>query len=157
MRTPHVSTEGQSSTTLGSRGDWVHSTMVAVGFIAIALILNACAAAPAGTPQPPLVSVGERIARENCGACHAMTADAASPLPDAPSFPKLRARYDRDAMALVIAERMEVLHPRMPRLQLDIDEVPQFLDYWESLEPARTASQDAAKPQARMSRAVTTP
>lgn len=30
---------------------------------------------------------------------------------------------------------MEVIHPRMPKLQLDEDEIVEFLKYWEGLAP----------------------
>ena len=80
--------------------------------------------------------MGERIARENCGACHAIAAGTRSPLPDAPSLPLLRATYDREAMARVIEEREQVIHPRMPSLRLDPDEVTEFLKYWDGLKPA---------------------
>jgi mono/diheme cytochrome c family protein len=90
-----------------------------------------------GPAQARLVSAGEWIARQNCGECHALEAAAASPLPDAPSFPTLRRRFDRDAMARIVRVRMEVIHPRMPKLRLEEDEIVEFLDFWEALKPAQ--------------------
>lgn len=120
-----------------------HSTRSAPWSLAIAgmatvtlLSLGACASASAEPPPVRLVSMGERLAKENCGGCHAMGANDSSALPDAPPFRDLRGRYSRDAMAQVIAERMEVIHPRMPLLLLDVDEVPEFLKYWDSVQPA---------------------
>lgn len=98
--------------------------------------LGACATA---APAPRLVPMGERLARENCGGCHAMGANDASPLSDAPAFRDLRTRYSTPAMAQALAERMEVLHPRMPRLRMEEDQVAEFLKYWDSLQPTPPA------------------
>lgn len=114
-----------------AHGTW---TLAVVGVAAV-LALGACVTATAEVAPPRPVPMGERLARENCGECHAIGAGERSRLPDAPHFLDLRARYTREAMAQVIAERMEVLHPRMPLLRLDVDEVPEFLKYWDGLEP----------------------
>lgn len=120
----------------GERTQAGWSYAIAVTGIAALFVLGVCAVANAQTPPARLVSMGERLAKENCGGCHAMEANETSALADAPPLRELRARYTRDAMAQVIAERMEVIHSRMPLLRLDVDEVPEFLKYWDSLEPA---------------------
>jgi mono/diheme cytochrome c family protein len=95
------------------------------------------AGAPASAKEPPhLISAGERVAQRNCAECHALGAVGASLLVDAPPFRELRRHYTRDAMAVTIEQRMQIIHPRMPLLALDVDEVNEFLDYWDSLKPA---------------------
>lgn len=102
---------------------------------AVAMWTSAADAAAPVAAEPRLISAGESIARRNCAECHTLDAAKASPLSDAPSFPSLRQRFGRDAMAQIIHERMEVIHPRMPKLQLDEDEIVEFLKYWEGLTP----------------------
>lgn len=109
--------------------------LAAPAFAAAALVsLQGGPEAFADPAQP--VSAGESIARRNCGECHALRAGLASPLPDAPGFADLRRRHDRDAMSRILEERMETVHPRMPALRLDIDEVVEFLRYWDGLQPS---------------------
>lgn len=112
------------------------------------VLVAALGASAVAAPAPHLVPMGERLARENCGGCHAMGAKDASPLPDAPPFRDLRSRYPTPAMAQTLAERMEVLHPRMPRLRLDEDQVAEFLKYWDSLRPAPPAKAPRHAPRA---------
>jgi cytochrome c len=112
-------------------------------WIAIALLVGAplllasCLDAPASPAAPTvrLSSAGERIAKRECGECHAVGEAQVSPLADAPTFAVLRPRYPRAEMAVVLARRMAEVHRRMPRLRLEEDEVADFLDYWASLAP----------------------
>lgn len=101
----------------------------------LSVIVTGGAAAP--RPAAPLISAGEQVARRNCAECHALAPHQASPYADAPPFPLLRSRLSRGQMARVIAQRMETIHPRMPKLELDVDEVDAFLDYWQGLAPSK--------------------
>ena len=124
---PHIIPSDRRSPWRSSR---LARNLVCVG---AALLLMACAEAPRKPPPTHLVSVGERIAQQQCGECHALGATQVSPLADAPTFPSLRPRYSRTAMAAVLNQRMVTIHPRMPRLRLEDDEIAQLLDYWESI------------------------
>lgn len=124
---PHITSLGRQ---LPRRIRRVARSLVCVG---APLLLAACAEAPKSPPTGHLVSVGERIAQQQCGECHALGATQVSPLADAPTFPSLRPRYSRAAMAAVLDQRMVTIHPRMPRLRLEDDEIAQLLDYWESI------------------------
>jgi len=97
----------------------------------------ACARGEHGDREAPsrLVSAGEHVAQRNCAECHALGDVDVSPLPEAPPFSVLRTAYSRAVMEEVISERMKIIHPRMPKLELDVDEVSAFLDYWEKLNP----------------------
>ncbi len=100
------------------------------------LALSGCAAAPdPGIPPVALIAAGERVALENCGECHAVGDRASSALADAPPFRSLQARYSRDQMAALLARRMVEIHPRMPLLTLDDDQIQSLLDYWETSGP----------------------
>ena len=102
------------------------------------LALSGCAASPPQAPRPArLVSAGEGIALENCGQCHTIGERGPSALPDAPPFRILQARYSRDQMAALLAGRMAEIHPRMPLLKLDDDQVAALLDYWAASGPRR--------------------
>lgn len=79
-----------------------------------------------------MISAGEGLALENCGECHAVGDRTPSRLADAPTFRSLQARYSRDQMTAVLAQRMVEIHPRMPLLTLDEDQVRALLDYWET-------------------------
>ena len=59
-----------------------------------------------------------------------------SPLEGALPFAVLRPHYPRAEMVVVLTQRMVEVHPRMPQLRLDPDEIEAFLDYWVSLPPA---------------------
>ena len=52
---------------------------------------------------------------------------------DAPTFGALKARYPREQIEPILAQRSVEVHPRMPQLKLDPDELAQFLDYWETI------------------------
>lgn len=128
----------QRSETVGKPARrWSSAAVIAPVLTVAALLPNPGEAVRAETSRPASVgSMGERIAQENCGVCHAIAAGTRSPLPDAPTLPLLRATHDREAMARVIEEREQVIHPRMPSLRLDPDEVTEFLKYWDELKPA---------------------
>jgi cytochrome c len=83
---------------------------------------------------------GRLIAQRECGGCHAVGESGEGLLADAPPFRDLRKRIDRDALAILLIDRLLVGHPRMPRLRLDPDETANLLAYWESLPiPQRTS------------------
>ena len=98
------------------------------------LMLPACASdtKPADGRSAYAVA-GEGVARRNCGECHALTGAGPSPLADAPTFQALRALYPREKIEPILAQRSVEVHPRMPQLKLDPDELAQFLDYWQAL------------------------
>ena len=106
-------------------------------------------AAPAGSAvaQERWVWAGEQVARRNCAECHAIGPGQVSPYSAAPTFPRLRGRLDRAQMAKTLKESMASLHPRMPPLHLEPDEVTEFLDFWDSLaiepEPVSTGHKRA--------------
>lgn len=103
---------------------------------AIALSLGACGQIVEYQVPTAPVPWGERLAQRNCGECHALGRTDRSALADAPPFRDLRPKYSRTDMDAILQERMVQIHPRMPLLKLDEDELHAFLDYWQTLQPA---------------------
>ena len=116
---------------------------MAVFFAASACAVHRDRAQAQPTHPARMVSAGEHVAERNCAQCHALGDIEVSPLAEAPPFGVLRTAYSRRQMEQVIRERMHVVHPRMPKLELDVDEVGEFLDYWQSLKPRPPASTSA--------------
>ncbi len=110
--------------------------MNAVFGMTAALLMLGAQAAAALEARP---EAGRLVAQRECGVCHAIGLNDDSPLPDAPRFRDLRGQVTTETFALLLANRMEVGHPRMPRLRLDDDELNRLLDYWNSLPGARQA------------------
>ncbi|PZR37415.1 cytochrome c [Caulobacter segnis] len=90
---------------------------------------------------------GERIAQRACGGCHAVRGSR-SPLPDAPPFARLHARYRQGGLDALLDEGMLAppqppeegsprTHPRMPMARLDDDQRADLKAYLKSLEPKR--------------------
>lgn len=100
----------------------------------IALAGTALAAGPADARPRHAQEQGRRIAKAYCGQCHALGAGP-SPLAAAPPFATLHRRYPKGggledllgegmiAPATPQEEGQPHMHPRMPQVHLDEDEV----------------------------------
>jgi cytochrome c len=84
-------------------------------------------------PPDPQVVAGERVAARECGGCHAVGAHGGSLLADAPPFRDMSPQLPPEAFAAELDRRLHVVHPRMPRLELDVDELQSLVRYWSSL------------------------
>jgi len=73
--------------------------------------------------EAPEVAAGRRIAERACGECHAIGRSGASPLADAPPFRNLHRQFDVARFPLAFEAGMLVGHPRMPKVELDEDEL----------------------------------
>jgi mono/diheme cytochrome c family protein len=125
-----------------------------LSFAAAFLVLCAWGA-PISSPQAQPVSAahapsgdqinGQRLAQRYCGQCHAI-AQGASPLPDAPPFPRLFTRYRPGRLDAILAEGMLApsqppeegsprSHPRMPMAKLDDDQIADLKAYLRGLDP----------------------
>jgi cytochrome c len=103
--------------------------------IAAAFALAACSEAP----RPPrssdtLISDGQAIARDQCGACHATGAEGLSGNPKAPVFRTILSRYSEDALADDLADGIRIGHPDMPRIQLRPEGVDALIAYLKSIQ-----------------------
>lgn len=111
---------------------------------AIAAML-ACAVAcavPAAAQEPDagsrasvtaLVAMGEGIAEDKCGRCHAIGRKDVSPHKDAPPFREVANRYRIEDLAESLAEGILTGHPDMPVIALEEDQIDAFLTYLENL------------------------
>jgi cytochrome c len=82
-----------------------------------------------------IVAIGESLAEERCGRCHALGIDDASPHKDAPPFRVVAKRYKLEDLAESLAEGIMTGHPDMPILVFQEDEINSFLTYLGSLLP----------------------
>lgn len=111
------------------------------------LALAGALAAPspvASQVEPTSVSAGRLVAQRHCATCHAI-ADGESPMRDAPAFARLRYRYGPGGLSELLAKGMikdwptpleegsRPLHPRMPAVELSVDEVAALTAYLQSV------------------------
>jgi mono/diheme cytochrome c family protein len=80
---------------------------------------------------------GERLAQDNCGACHAIGNTGRSPLPAAPPFRGLGRRFDIEGLPESLAEGISVGHPQMPQVLWEARDIEAFMAYLRTLQPTR--------------------
>jgi mono/diheme cytochrome c family protein len=115
--------------------------------LALAALVALGGVAHAGErPASDLVIAGERVAQRNCGGCHAVAGEGASPLALAPPFRDIHLRYRAGGLEQLLREGMlqpesmpeegsPPRHPIMPMIDLGVDEVAELTAYLKSLEP----------------------
>jgi len=104
---------------------------------AAALALAACAQTQAETPRvasSDQVATGRAIAQAECASCHAVGETGASPLPDAPAFRHIRARYRFDVLAEELRAGIHVGDARMPAFDLSVQQIDALIAYLGALE-----------------------
>jgi len=102
-------------------------------FVSLAALaaLSGCASAPWSDPEPEsqptaaaeapdaaLIADGRRIARIECGACHATGERGVSPNPNAPPLRTVLADYNPRALEIDLAEGIRIGHQNMPKFEL---------------------------------------
>jgi mono/diheme cytochrome c family protein len=106
-------------------------------------------APPAATAEPTEVIAGRRIAERDCGMCHSTSA-APSLFNDAPPFRDLHLRYRQGGLEELLREGMlspdssmdqrgASVHPRMPTVDMGVDERASLVVYLRSQEPREPA------------------
>lgn len=110
----------------------------------ISLAWMAAAATPAGA-QSQIQEQGRRVAKTYCGQCHAL-GEGPSPLPAAPPFAKLYRRYPQGggledllgegmiAPATPQEEGEPRMHPLMPQVHLDEDEISALVAFLKAVQ-----------------------
>lgn len=116
----------------------------AVAIAAMLLTAAALAASARAETQADFVAAGLALAKANCGRCHALGLDDASPHKDAPPFRLVAERYPSENLAEALAEGIVSGHPDMPVYVFRPDEIEAFLAYLDSLGPDEPAP--AAEP-----------
>ncbi len=112
-------------------------TLTLVLVLAAASQLRAEDADLNNTSMAAIVAIGESIAEDQCGRCHALGSNDSSPHKDAPPFRVVAKRYKLEHLAESLAEGIMVGHPDMPVVALKEEEVDAFLTYLGSLLPER--------------------
>jgi cytochrome c len=111
--------------------------------LAILALLLATQAAPAKTAAQPItplvgqISLGQRIANENCATCHAVGRRGLSPNPVAPKFRHLSRKYPIENLSEAFGEGILVGHSAMPEFEFAPDQVDGLLAYIKSIQAPR--------------------
>ena len=66
-------------------------------------------------------------AKEVCANCHAIVSNETSPVPEAPTFDEISYQSERSAETLI--ERIEAVHPNMPNIPMEQDELNDLSAY----------------------------
>ena len=99
---------------------------------AAALSLAAILAGPAADPTPGLaaeVADGRALLERHCGRCHALSADAQSPLAKAPNLAIVLESYPQERLEFELAEGIGSRHPDMPQVQFTAEEITAIKHY----------------------------
>jgi mono/diheme cytochrome c family protein len=76
---------------------------------------------------------GKTILEKNCGLCHSLAAEGASPLPQAPPLREVYLKYPIDQLDEGFAEGMGSKHRDMPQIQFSPEQVAAILSYLGSI------------------------
>ena len=82
--------------------------------------------------QPALaaeVSDGQAILAKNCGRCHAVTAEAESPLKEAPNLWIVLGAYPGERLEEELAEGIGSRHREMPQIQFSSEDIASIYYY----------------------------
>lgn len=74
-------------------------------------------------------SDGKTLLEKNCGGCHAVVADAASPLKQAPNLWDALRPYPGERLELEMSEGIGSHHPKMPQIQFSSEDIESIYDY----------------------------
>jgi len=106
--------------------------------LAALLALSGCAGA-AQEPNPAtLIEDGRVIVQSQCGACHAVAADGASPNPHAPPLRTVLANFSADALEEELIEGIQVAHP-MPQFHVNPQAADALIAYLKSIQTEPSA------------------
>ena len=70
---------------------------------------------------------GFAYAKEVCANCHAIVSNETSPVPEAPTFDEISYQSERSAETLI--ERIEAVHPNMPNIPMEREELIDLAAY----------------------------
>jgi len=104
--------------------------------IAAAMLAGATVGA-LGEDAPADIEKGRQIAEAHCVACHAIGVDDESALAEAPPFRDLGQSYDVEALEEALAEGIVTGHEDMPEIELDPQQITDFIGYLKSIQKTR--------------------
>lgn len=99
------------------------------------LIASACAGA-AHAQADPAIAKGKTIVQRDCAGCHQVSGKGTSPLPEAPAFHTLGAKYDFDGLPVALKTGVA---PVMPTFAYTAADGKAVAAYLKSLQPAPKA------------------
>lgn len=110
--------------------------MKATGLATVMLFLALGGCATDAPPEPASAIMGsadrgERIARQQCGGCHAVALTGASPMPGAPPFRDMGVAYPVSYLQEAMAEGLVTAHPAMPAFTFEPDQIADLIAYME--------------------------
>jgi len=88
----------------------------------------------AGAAQADDPARGEHLARQYCGACHAIGRADASTRAGVPAFRDLHRRYPVEQLAEALAEGIVTGHPDMPEIAFPAADVSALIAWLRTLE-----------------------
>ena len=103
--------------------------MVFTGFVVFAVA--AC------SENGPNIENGRKLAKEHCAACHAIGADDASAIAEAPAFRDLGKSYNVEDLAEALAEGIVTGHEDMPEVAFEPNDVEDFISYLAAVQKDR--------------------
>jgi len=80
------------------------------------------------------VQRGAEIARVNCARCHSIEKSGPSPFSEAPAFRTLHRKYPVEMLEEALGEGIFTGHPAMPEIQLEPEQIGDFIAFLKSLE-----------------------
>lgn len=87
---------------------------------------------------------GKALLEKNCGLCHSLAAEGASPLPQAPPLREVYLKYPIDQLEEGFAEGMGSKHRDMPQIQFSPEQVAAILSYLGSITGVDPATRSRA-------------
>ena len=100
----------------------------------IAFLSTVIMAATTSAAAAQSIDRGATIARANCARCHSIEKSGPSPFAPAPPFRALHERYPVEMLEEALAEGIFTGHPAMPEIQLDPEEIGDFIAFLRSLQ-----------------------
>lgn len=92
-------------------------------------MLVALAALCSGTAVAEDASDGRALLEKNCGRCHAVAADAKSPVRKAPNLWSVLRVYPVERLDVELAEGIGSSHPTMPQIQFTDEDITAIYYY----------------------------
>jgi mono/diheme cytochrome c family protein len=100
-----------------------------IGTIVLASALALSLAAQAATDE---ATQGKTLLERNCGRCHALAADAKSPLAAAPNLWIVLSSYPAERLEFELAEGIGSRHRDMPQVQFTAEDIARIESYLRS-------------------------
>jgi cytochrome c len=95
----------------------------------------AALAMPAEAAIKGLADKGKVLAEENCGRCHAVGPEGASPHEEAPPFRTFVEKWPLEHLEEALAEGIVTGHPDMPMFVFQPPEIDALIEYLHTLAP----------------------